>query len=76
MWAGLGDIPKHVRKKSVPTKCQLEAASCKLVLRSHRVDLQNSKGMHKLSNVVFSKSCDMGGENETISLHCQMKPYM
>ena len=57
--ASLGDIPRHLRKKSVPTRCPWEAARrwFLLVLQSLCMDLQNSNG--KLLNLVFLKNCSM-----------------
>ena len=56
--ACLGDIPRHLGKKSVPTRCRWEAARrwCfLLVFQSLCMDLQNSNG--KLLNLVFLKNC-------------------
>ena len=53
------DIPRHLRKKSVPTRCRWEAARrCfLLVLQSFCMDLRNSNG--KLLNLVFLRNCSM-----------------
>ena len=57
--ASLGDIPRHLSKKSVSTRYRWEAARrwFLLVLQSLCMDLQNSNG--KLPNLVFLKKCSI-----------------